>query len=243
MNNKRTFTRRSFLIHLHTLLVGVIIIGGMAGIAFCIVSAVHKNTTFLLVSIVFTFGILIILVISAVLYGRSAYGKSPLKPYEFSSEYHSGREVLDSISNYLHLHTLPEAVFCARTTSGSYYINCFLFYIPQFDSYEFKQMEKRSVLSAIDACLISAKMSRDTFLHSARCNIIVTDSMNENLSRFINKNALDRLCCLEGIVDCVVDLSDAKIYLPALWGGYSGQLKKYRKIVRELDRILVESVG
>ncbi len=238
MNNKKTFNRRSFFIHLHTLIVGGIIIGGMAGIAFCIMSAVHKNTTFLLVSIVFTFGILIILGISAVLYVRSAYGKSPLKPYEFSSEYHSGRDVLDSISNHSHLHTLPDGVFCARTTNRNHYINWFLFYIPQFDSYEYKQMEKRSVLSAINACLIPAKMSRDMFLHSARCNIIVTDSMNENLSRFINKNAIDRLCCLEGIVDCVVDLSGEKIYLPALWGGYSGHLKKYCKIVRELDKIL-----
>ena len=230
--------RKYLLISLYSYLVIFCIIGLFSGICFVIHSAVHGSIPFLTGSIIFTVFAAVTAVFTHICYKRADYGKSPLVPYKYTLTDAEPSHIFERLTDSLPFLRLDNAVLCARDLEGRQFTHWFIFSSRSFNAQEFRKLEKKSVLSAVDAGIIPRKMSRDTFLHSTRCSIIVTEHMNESLRDFLSRNAVDSLSAQEGIIYCAVDLSESAVYIPCLWGGVWAQLWKYKRTIKNLSRLL-----
>lgn len=230
--------RKHLLISLYSHLVLFCILGLFTGIAFIIDSAVHSNIPFLVGCAAFTFIVAVIAIFTHICYKRAGYGKSPVPPYKYTLTESEPSHIFDRLTASLPFLRLDKGVLCARNLEGRQFTHWFIFSSRNFNAHEFRTLEKESVLRAVDAGIIPKKMSRDTFLHSTRCCIIVTEHMNESMADFLKCNAVESLSAQEGIVYCAVVLSESALYIPCLWGGVWGQLWKYKRTIRNLSRLL-----
>lgn len=106
-----------------------------------------------------------------------------------------------------------------------------------FDKKEFDNMKLRANKKYNKYFQPKTKLTKEELAKMLRVNIIVTDSVNDNLYKYISTNSAKNLTRTEGIINFVVYKN--KLYVPPLYGDVDLlEIKRYRDSIKFIDNIL-----
>lgn len=106
-----------------------------------------------------------------------------------------------------------------------------------FDKKEFDNIKSRANKKFNKYFQPKTKLTKDKLSKMLRVNIIVTDSVNDNLYKYISTNSARNLTRAEGIINFVVCKN--KLYVPPFYGDVDLlEIKRYRDSIKFIDNIL-----
>lgn len=117
-------------------------------------------------------------------------------------------------------------------------VRLLIIYIPEFTKEAFDCTKKRINRKINNDFRAKHTVSKNEAVKRVRVNLILTDAVNAELDAFLYRNAADTMRRVEGILNVAVDLTQSKIFIPAMFGDcIFSDIRKYERCVKSICKL------
>lgn len=108
-------------------------------------------------------------------------------------------------------------------------------YFSDFTKLEFDRAKKRLNRKINKDFAIKHGLSRAEEVKAVRVNFILSENINAELYSFLNRNTVETMHRVEGVLNIAVDLTQGKLYIPVMFGDcIFSDVRKYERCVKEI---------